>query len=81
MAISCFYVSISSAETSIVPGDSHVGLSGLLGMTVLVGCCQHLFRQAAIRYVAGGSRPSPTKHLNDKHQFEAVLVFIASTAD
>ena len=35
MAISCFYASISSAETSIVPGDSHVGPSGLLGMTVV----------------------------------------------
>ena len=35
VAISYFHASISSAETSIVPGDSHVGLSGLLGMTVV----------------------------------------------
>ena len=35
VAISCFYASISSAQTNIVPGDSHVGLSGLLGMTVV----------------------------------------------
>ncbi|MBR4290571.1 MAG: hypothetical protein IKT52_08015, partial [Oscillospiraceae bacterium] len=35
VAISCFHASISSAKTNIVPGDSHVGPSGLLGMTVV----------------------------------------------
>ena len=72
MAISCIHASISSVQTNIAPGDSHVGLSGLLGMTVVVGSHQQLTNCAININFLSIQHPDPITQVCRKGQPQQV---------
>ena len=71
MAISCSNLSKCHAETNIVPGDSYVGLSGLLGMTSLVVQCKQNDKLKFAQQRGDASFASPVLRL---FQFESAGV-------